>query len=296
MVDGPISEGSQPRGYQVYDAQFVDYELYGIPGIRGVFRGPPAKGDEYVACVGAAQTFGRFVQTPYPRLIAKALGTDALNLGRGGAGPSFPLSNPRLLVLINSARVAIVQVFSGRSQSNSLFKTVNHGMIGVNLANGQEISANGFYAWLLEQGEELSRKIVSETRANYVVAMTELLDAITAPKILLWFSVRTPEYLEQLRLPLHRLWGEFPQLVNREMINEIKTHCDQYVECISRRGLPQSLRRLSDHPDGLKDFSSPLSKAGEKTENHYYPSPEMHEDAAALLAEPCRALLNGRSG
>jgi len=296
MLDGPLSEGSQSRGYQIYDAQLVDYEVYGIPGIRGVFRGPPIKSDEYVACIGAAQTFGRFVQAPYPRLMATTLGMDALNLGRGGAGPSFPLSNPRLLELINGARVAIVQVFSGRSQSNSLFKTLNDGMIGINQANGQEFSANRFYEWLLEQGEELSRKIVSETRANYVMAMTELLDAITAPKILLWFSVRTPEYVEQLRMPLHRLWGEFPQLVNREMINEIKTHCDQYVECISRRGLPQPLLRRSGNTDGLMEPSGPLSKAEEKTENHYYPSPEMHEDAAALLAGPCLALLNGRRG
>ena len=50
--------------YQLSDAHIVDYELYQLPGVDDVFRGPPIQSDQYVACLGAAQTFGRFVQAP----------------------------------------------------------------------------------------------------------------------------------------------------------------------------------------------------------------------------------------
>jgi hypothetical protein len=281
-------------GYQGIDGHFIDYQLYEIPGVRGSFRGPAVQGADYIACLGAAQTFGRFVQKPFPRLISDALGIETLNLGRGGASPTFPLSNRALLGTINRARLVIVQVFSGRSQSNSLFQVVGHGMSGKNLANGADTSADQFYAWLLEQDKALARKIVDETRENYVQSMTQLLEAITKPKILLWFSVRQPDYQEELTMPLKRLWAEFPQLVNRSMMERLRSRCDLYLECVSRRGLPQpipptpwvELRKL-----GTSSVSSSQQPIVVKTENRYYPSPEMHEDAAAMLVPACRELL-----
>ena len=295
MPDGTMPEAAWKRTpYQQRDAHLIDYQTYHLPGIYEEFRGPRVTGEKFVVCVGAAQTFGRFVVAPYPMLISRALGIEVLNLGRGGAGPTFPLSNPLLLEHINRARVAIVQVFSGRSQSNSLFQTVNHGMRGINRTDGRLVSASDFYTWLLQQDEQLARKIVAETRVNYVRAMTDLLNAIATPKVLLWFSVRTPEYQEQWSLPAHRLLGEFPQLVNRGMVNQLRDRCNVYVECVSRRGLPQPLTRRGGQA-GMPDDSLLPGPEGElKTENRYYPSPEMHEDAAELLIPACRKLLDGR--
>jgi hypothetical protein len=279
-------------GYQRSDAHIIDYELYQLPGLRPHFRGPAIKTDEYVACVGAAQTFGRFVPTPFPRLLSSALGIDALNLGCGGAGPTFHISNPKLMEYINRARMVIVQVLAGRSQSNSLFRVVRHGMRGINVADGREMSADEFYTWLIGQDAQLARKIVAETRENYVLAMTQLLDAIKPPKILFWFSVRSPEYQEHLELPVRRLLGDFPQLLNRAMVEQLRNRADIYVECVSSRGLPQPIFDRSGNPTSFKGFSPSPSQVIMKTENWYYPSPEMHEDAAALLIPACHELLN----
>ena len=278
-------------GYQRSDAHIIDYELYRLPGILEALRGPRISSDHYIACLGSAQTFGRFVQTPFPRLVSRALGIEALNLGRGGAGPTFPLGNPRLLEYINRARIVIVQFFSGRSQSNSLFKTVGHGMLGINQVEGGEVRADQFYTWLLGQDLQSVREVVDETRENYVLAMTQLLAAIKPPKILLWLSVRSPEYPEHMGLPLWRFWGDFPHLVNRPMVEQLRSHADIYVECVSQRGLPQPLFDRSGNPTSFKPFYPPPGVVT-KTENNYYPSPEMHEDAAALLIPACRQLLN----
>jgi hypothetical protein len=282
-------------GYQVSDAHIIDYEIYELAAVDGGFRGPPVSSDVYVACLGGAQTFGRFVQTPFPRLISHSLRIETLNLGRGGVGPSFYLSNPRLLEYTNRARMVIFQVLSGRSQSNSLFRITGNGMRGMNLANGREMSAPEFYTWLMARDSQLARMIVEETRENYLSAMMQLLDAITPPKILLWFSVRGPNYEEYLELPLGRLWGEFPHFVNQAMVDEMRSRADIYVECVSRRGLPQPIFDRIGNPTSFKGFSLSPSEVVMMTRNRYYPSPEMHEDAAQMLLPVCRKILSGCS-
>ena len=283
------------QGYQQTDAHIVNYEMYKLPGVeRGYFRGPPVLGEEYVACVGAAQTFGRFVRRPFPRLLSRALDIEALNLGRGGAGPTYPLADPVLLQYINRAKLVIVQVLSGRSQSNSVFRTINHGMVGTNALNGCNMDAGEFYTWLLQQEQPFARQIVAETRQKYVSAMTELLAVIKPPKILLWFSTRTPEYEEQWELPAWRLLGAFPQLVNRTMVEQLRTHAEAYVECVSVRGSPQPIVDLNGNPASFRVQEAGKSEVVIKTHNSYYPSPEMHEDAAGLLIPACRMLLHRR--
>jgi hypothetical protein len=282
------------QGYQQTDAHIVNYEMYRLPGVpRGYFRGPPLQGTQYVACVGAAQTFGRFVRQPFPHLLSATLGLEALNLGRGGAGPTYHVSDPVLLQYINQARVVIVQVLSGRSQSNSVFHTSDHGMVGTHLPTGSNMDAGEFYTWLLQQEPAFARRIVAETREKYVSAMTALLAAIRPPKVLLWFSTRTPEYEEHWELPAWRLMGTFPQMVNCTMIEQLRDHADAYVECISARGSPQPIVDLHGNPSSFRVQEAGKTEVVIKTHNSYYPSPEMHEDAATLLAPVCRALLDG---
>jgi hypothetical protein len=278
------------RGYQHRDGHFIDYEVYELPGVAGYFRGPALESDRYIACIGAAQTFGRFVSRPFPALLSASLAIEVLNLGRGGAGPTFHGSNPQLLHYINQARLVIVQVFSARSLSNSLFRLSDHGMMGTNLADGTPASAGQFYTWLMAQGIPLAQQIVAETRERYVAALTTLLEAIKPPKILFWLSVRAPDYREVWELPVERLWGEFPHLVNEAMVERLRGTCDAYVECVSRRGLPQQILDRDGNPAW---FNSAPPGAPERlqTLNRYYPSPEMHADAARTLLPVCRELL-----
>lgn len=278
--------------YQIADAHFIDYRLYRLPGVKGPLRGPAVESDRYIACVGAAQTFGRFVDKPYHMLIASALGIEALNLGRGGASSTFVAENPILMEHVNRAPLVVVQILSGRSQSNSMFQILDNGMRGINLETGQACSAPEFYTWLMGKDKELTRRIVEETRTNYIRSMTQLLDAIKPPKILLWFSNRTPEYQERLGGSLVDLFGQFPQFVNRIMVEALRGHADAYVECISRRGIPQPIVDRGVFPvifDGAP--LPPPSPESIVTVNTYYPSPEMHEDAAALLIPVCREML-----
>jgi hypothetical protein len=269
------------------------YQLAGVapyPG-SGRFRGPPVTGSRYIACVGAAQTFGCFCAEPYPALLAKLLGIETMNLGYGGAGPTFHNSNPRLLKYINDADLVIVQVMSARSQSNTLFRTRAHARRGIRLSDGAVLTAERFYHDLVLNEPDRVAGIVEETRENYVENMLRLLQDITPPKILFWFSVRRPEYTASYQLPLARIFGGFPQLVNRAIVDRLRAAADRYVECVTSRGMPQPLFDRQGRPSSvvLEDYSGAYTIVDDH--NRYYPSPEMHADAAAALVRPCGPLI-----
>ena len=282
--------------YQERDHEIVDYELYRLPRTGHQLRGPEPESlepGEYFTCVGAAQTFGCFCPRPYSSLLLERLDLPALNLGFAGAGPRFFLQEEGLLRYVNEGRFAIVQVMSGRSEDNSLFDTGGREYL-VRRSDGQQIGAEPAYRELLEtEGIERAEAVVEETRANWVESFSRLLRAIEVPSILFWFSQRTPDY-EESYSDVHSLFGDFPQLVNRSMVERIRQLGDDYVECISARGLPQPLvSRFTGEPAFVMHRAD--LGAGTQEYNTYYPSPEMHADAADALLEICRKYAHERA-
>lgn len=282
--------------YQERDAHIVDYGIYELPGVKphpgaGRFRGPRVIGPTYIACIGAAQTFGCLCTLPFPFLLGTQLAIETLNLGYGGAGPTFHNSNARLLQYINQARMVVVQVLSGRSQSNSHFQTTSHARVGVRIVDGERMTAEQFYFDVAAHEPEKLKDIVEETRENYINCMVKLLEDIKIPKILFWFSQRSPDYKEVYGLSIWDLFGGFPQLVNRRMVDAIRRRSDAFVECVSSRGLPQQLHDKSGKPAYITVLDDLSGQQIRWTQNDYYPSPEMHDDAAKVLAPVCRRFL-----
>jgi hypothetical protein len=144
---------------------------------------------------------------------------------------------------------------------------------------------------LLESGDiHLVRTTIVETRANWLASYEQLLSRIRVPTILMWFSVREPDYIEKYD-HVGDLLGEFPQLVNRKMVEVVKSHCDAYVHCVTKKGLPQTLLNRSTGRPAPVPVRSDLGRELQR-KNHYYPSPEMHRDAADLLEPVCRRFLH----
>ena len=301
-------------GYQQRDREVVDYRMYELPGTGLQFRGPPLLIDapgSYFTCIGAAQTFGCFCERPFPALLAERLGLPALNLGYGGAGPEFFDRHRSLLTYINRSKFVVIQVMSGRSQSNSVFDC--RGLeYGIRRSDGVAIGADALYSQLLggptantglpalvrkavARSMSLPRtlRVIAETRRAWIQSSERLLAGITVPTILFWFSKRAPAYRTGVR-NLEALFGEFPQLVNQVMVDLVRSRCDDYVECISARGSPQRLySRFTGRPVTVDpaDDRPDLAVGRAWTHNRYYPSAEMHEDAADALEPTCRRAL-----
>jgi hypothetical protein len=276
--------------YQERDHEVIDYEMFRLPDTPQL-RGPAPRTlapGEYFTCVGAAQTFGCFCEKPYPTLLADRLSLPVLNFGLAGAGPRLFLGHQGMLRHVNAGRFAIVQVMSGRSEDNSLFDS-GGGAYLTRRSDGERMEATSAYRELLAtESLERIKEVVEETRRNWVKSFANLIEAIEVPVILFWFSQRSPDYDESYtERRLRPLFGKFPHLVNRAMIEQIRPASDEYVECISARGLPQRLfSRFTGEPDPVP--RRPDVGGGRDGYNRYYPSPEMHVDAADALVEACR--------
>jgi hypothetical protein len=281
--------------YQERDHEIIDYKLYQDKKTGLWLRGPEPERLErgrYIACVGGAQTFGCFCENPFTRLLQQALGVPVVNFGIGGAGPSFFLQNEKVFGILNEAACTIVQVMSGRSESNSVFYTGGLAYI-TRRSDGRRLGARKAYQSLLRQKIILGRKdlkrIISETRDNWVQNYRSLFEKIDVPVVLLWFAMREPDFRERY-LHVSTLLGKFPHLVNREMMEAIKDGADAYVHCVTDRGNPQRLiSRFTGKPVKV-DPGRPRKdlKGRHWSHNFYYPSPEMHGDAAGLLIPVCK--------
>jgi hypothetical protein len=272
--------------YQERDHEIIDYEIFRLPG-TGDLRGPQPRTlapGEYFTCVGAAQTFGCFCEQPYPALLAERLDLPALNFGFAGAGPRF--FYPALIDYINAGRFAVVQVMSGRSEDNSVFESGGREYLR-RRSDGERIGAEPAYRELLEQeGPERMLALVEETRQNWVESFRKLLDAISVPKVLLWFARRGTDYHERYD-DIFNVFGDFPHLVTTVMVEQIKPFSDAYVECVTERGFPQRLvSRFTGKPVPIAQRSD-LGYVWQGVDP-YYPSPEMHEDAAEALTPVSR--------
>ena len=271
-------------GYQKSDVHIIDYKIYHFNGCQ--LRGPkidPAK--PYIVCVGAAQTFGRFCPEPFPVLLSAGLGIQVFNLGLSGAIPAQFLDHG-FLKIINNAKLAVIQVLSARCGSNSRFTHVNN-QRGIIHDDYRVVPPVTFWRYAERKfGNRKIGKLVEETRRDYLYQMLTLIQSINVPRILFYISKCKPEDLPD-RMPQ----SPFPHLIKPRMIKEMAKYCDAYVECVSGRGLPQRLYDKEGKPTEVKNPAWD-SQLPPKTHNSYYPSPEMHEDAAKALEPVCREILH----
>jgi hypothetical protein len=282
---------AEAGGYAALDGHIVDYEVFDLPPLPGL-RGPkpPLDAERFFACIGAAQTFGRFCKRPFPTILSDELSLPVLNLGAAGAGPLMFLRRPEIFEYVNRARLAIVQVMSARGEDNSYFESLDSGILRRRSGGDPMLTWPAYQELLDTESEDVVRQVVAETRSNFVHYFRDLLAKIQVPTILFWFARRPPDYPES-HADVRKLFGGFPQLVDGSTMDEIRPHADAYVECITSRGLPQPLfDRFTGERTTMQN--APAAFGGRELEhNYYYPSPEMHEDAAAALLEPAREML-----
>lgn len=271
--------------YQNRDFEIADYQLFQLNDNPYFFRGPrppSLQRGRYIAYVGAAQTFGVFCRFPYPNLLAERLIMPSLNLGVGGAGPGLFLTKP-FLKKINAARICVVQVLSARSVDNSKLLALNHSseLVRRDISGDSPRLDRIQYERLYRELSELEFvQLIEETRDNWVTLILQLLSAIAVPKVLFWFSHRSPDQIDDYS-ELSKVFNSFPQFVNRDMLDKVIPYADAFVEVTSNRGLPQ---RLQNRFTGLPASFSPYGSGNEKKKvNDYYPSPHMHIDAAEKL-------------
>ena len=281
--------------YEKPDAAFIDYGTYKYGRLGQTYRGPKPNFDEpYVSCIGGAQTFGRYADAPYPSLLGQSLGVQSANFGAPDAGPGFYLRDSAVLEACSNSVVCVIQVMSARSLSNRLFTVKpqrNTQLKSVSKALAKLFPhvdfetfsyAHNMLNQIAEEDPEKFLAVERELKTAWVARTRMLLESIQTKKILIWFSERQPN--EDARHHANEALLKYPHYIDQSMVDAVSTFVDRVVYCVTARGMPQSLL-IDGEPVLQSPFGIPIR------ENRYYPSPQMHTQAAESLAMPVYELI-----
>lgn len=284
------------KQYQERDWDVVDYNLYTIPGFGYTLRGPQIREDatRFATILGAGQSFGVLVRDPYSHKLSRTFSMEVMNLSVGGSAPTLYLRSKAAIEASNQSSLCIIQILSARSSQSSYFES--RGGKNMLRPRGSKLpfvpGDTAFRSLFAHEPSTIPPIVIGELRANWIKEMLQLLGLIKIPKILLWFSKRSPDLPESFA-NFDEASGAFPHFVNRAMIDEIRPYADDYVEVVSSHGMPN---RLINRFTGKPAQITLGDKARLSSEDTYYPSPEMHEDAFEALKEPVRRLWSVSDG
>ena len=282
----------QPR-YDRRDHEVVDYQYWELAGSGTSFRGPEFDEHDdtpYVVCAGAAQTFGCLVEMPYPAILAERLDVRSVNLGLGSATPAL-FDNGRILDIVNGAAVVVLQVMAARQHGNTRLRPLGTDLVH-DRRHGDQVPAHIGWQRIIDEEPAKLGAYIEETQQNWVQEHQQLLTKISVPVILFYFSTRPktagpPRDADNLLT----LFGQFPQLLDGSSIDLVASACAGYAECASTRNQGHRLRsRFSGEPVEIDNTILDPRLPGQWTHNWYYPSPEMHEDAATALTTAVKDL------
>ena len=250
--------------YAFQGAGALDYFPCRYGGSRRLFRGPPRDpGQNYVAVLGGSETYGRFVQTPYPDLLQEWLGLPVVNLGCQNAGLDVFTQDSEVLALANRARAVVVQVMGAQNLSNryySVHPRRNDRFIAATpalraLYRNIDFTEFAFTSHLLtalkRAGRDRFELVAQELRDVWLERMKTLLDQISVPVVLVWIGDRPP----QPHKARADLTGS-PLLVDAEMIATLRpglAGCAQIT--LSRAARAEGLRGMAFTP-----LEAPMAK------------------------------------
>lgn len=184
----------------------LDYSPCRYGNSRLTFRGPRrALQDQYVAFLGSTETYGKFVDTPYPELTGRALGLTSLNLGCVNAGIDTFHDDPTVQDLVRGARACVIQVMGAHKLTNRLYSVHSrrndrflsaskHLKALYPQADFADVHFTRHLLSVLRQLDEDRFEIVREELSRaWIARMTSLVETVEVPTILLWVSMRRPE-------------------------------------------------------------------------------------------------------
>lgn len=223
--------------YERLSGAELDYAPCRYGTSKLLFRGPRAAlRDDYVAFLGSTETYGKFIDTPYPALTGRALGVASLNLGCVNAGIDTFHDDPTVQELCRGARACVVQVMGAHKLSNRLYTVHprrNDRFLAASTllrrlypeADFADIHfTRHLLAMLRDTDEDRFEPIVEELQAAWISRMASLVERLRVPIVLLWVSAHAPE------APSLAPEDPDPLFVTRRMLDEVAARAAGIVE------------------------------------------------------------------
>jgi hypothetical protein len=265
----------------------LDYDPCRYGASKLLFRGPRRRLEgEYCAVLGGTETYGRFIEKPFPALIEAATGMRMVNLGYVNAGVDVFLNDAEVTEACQHARVTVVQVLGAHNMSNRYYavhprrndRFLRASPLMKSLFREVDFTEFHFTRHMLSALQAISPDkfavVADELQMAWVARMKQLLTRLGSKTVLLWMADHAPE--EAGTPP--RLDHD-PLLVNRAMVEEVRLRATVYLEMVI------SQEALAHGAEGM--VVSPFDQAAAVG----VPGPAVHEEVARQLAPVLRELM-----
>lgn len=216
----------------------LDYFPCRYSGSRQLFRGPRRRLDgDFIAYIGGTETFGKFLDTPYPALVEVETGMRSVNLGCINAGIDAYLNDRAVADICAKARLAVIQVMGAQNMSNRYYAVHPRRNDRFLSASPQleaiypsvDFTEFTFTRHLLQSLATIDQTkfeiLVEELREAWIARMHAFLSRIETDVLLLWMSDRAPPESRDRDPSAHD-----PMFVDREMIEALSSVVTETLE------------------------------------------------------------------
>lgn len=168
---------------------------------RMLFRGPRKRLDApYLAFIGGTETYGKFIEKPFPSLVEKAMRQTCVNLGCVNGGIDAFVTDPTVMEVCREADLTVIQVMGANYLSNRFYSVhprrndrfLRASTVLQAIYHDVDFSEFSFTRHMLGtlHTKSLNRfeTVVNELREAWMARMRNMLGQIGERSVLLWFS------------------------------------------------------------------------------------------------------------
>ncbi|WP_339108115.1 DUF6473 family protein [Thioclava sp. GXIMD4216] len=243
-----------------------------------LFRGPRRRLDvPFVSAIGGSETYGKFVETPWPELVEQKIGMQVVNFGYLNAGIDVFLHEPQMTEILQKSHVSVIQLMGAQNMSNRFYavhpRRNDRFLRASNLMravfNDVDFTEFNFTRHMLtalqRRAPDRFDSLAQELQMAWVSRMNKLLDRIPGRKVLLSLhDYGDPAQNDPL--------GPEPLMVTKDMLDQVRSRADVVVE------IEPSMQARRSGTEGMH-FA-----AMEEPAALTMPGPQVHDEIAEALA------------
>ncbi|MGB7244902.1 MAG: DUF6473 family protein [Sulfitobacter sp.] len=255
-----------------------------------LFRGPKRRLDApFIAFIGGAETYGKFIRTPFPAMTETELGVNCVNFGIPNAGVDVFLNDAMISHAVDQSRATVVQVLGAQNLSNRFYSVHprrNDRIVAASpmvrtIYRDVDFTEFHFTKHMLNclhvVSVERFATVRQELQAAWVARMRLLLERVNGKTVLLWMADRPPPL--EADMGFHPTKSMDPLFVTREMLDALSSYATEFVEVTA------TADAMACAADDMyfSDLEAPTVKG--------VLGPKTHADAADALAKTLARML-----
>ncbi len=208
---------------------------------KQLFRGPRRRIEgDFIAFLGGTETYGKFIETPYPALIEHGTGIRSVNLGCMNAGVDVYCHDKSLLDICTKARVTVIQAMGAQNMSNRFYavhprrndRFLKASTLLQKIFPEVDFTEFSFTRHLLSRLKQISPEkftmLRHELKEAWLARMRMLLSQIDGKVVLLWLADHAPSKRERNEFAM----GD-PLFVDRAMLDSLTGAVTRTVEIVA---------------------------------------------------------------